>query len=144
MIKRLWALFTKKRSSQKIFEKKLERLSGGPLTPLHHDHHADRIRELMLNSQSVPDQVRAKVHLNNLRTPPVREFDQGTKGKYGCSVERSRRGMTIDQNAISRMQLEDAITSSPVHIDTPTRLSENCPTSGSDSYDSTLAGGSCD
>lgn len=135
MIKRLWALFTKKRSSQKIFEKKLERLSGGPLTPLHHDHHADKIRELMLNNQSFPDQarkVRAKVQINNLRTPPVREFGQGTNGKYGCSVERSRS----DDAAIM------AAAMTPVQHTQVHHQPHQAPASGSDVTDG--GGSSCD
>lgn len=105
MLKRLLALFCRKKpTAQQTFEEKLERLGGYQPTPLHHDHFADKIRRMAVESQSSPDQtrkVREKAAKLQRATNDTRHVD-----RHGFSAP-ARRGTTVNQASSSRLQMED-------------------------------------
>lgn len=107
MLKRLLALFARKKpTAQETFEEKLERLGGYQPTPLHHDHYADKIRRMAVESQSFPDQTR-KVR-EEAAKPQRSTNDTRHVDRHGFSAP-ARRGMTINQASSSRLQTEDMI-----------------------------------
>lgn len=130
MLKRLLALFSKKPSSQKTFEEKLEKLGEYDLTA-----RVDR----QGTTRFAKDEQALRMH-QTLRRP-----DQQTKRRQ---VEApARRGMTINRASDQRIQNDDAMLNvmmmqSAIHHSTPSRLPDvdTCQTTHHTPYHSPSGG----
>lgn len=171
MLKRLLALFSKKPSSQKTFEEKLERLKGESLADeirrddeslrraLHPGHTPSAKPQLPPDSSF--DRTAVLDAHGNLRyakdaarQKPVKQYAPPAKRH----MQKTRRGMTVNQASSSRAQTDDmmlAMMMQQTIINTPSALDDTCritpshggydtsPSDGGSSNDGG-GGGSCD
>lgn len=159
MLKRLLALFSKKQSSQKTFEEKLEQLSDYDRTA-----RVDRHGNTHFAKDERAVRMHRALHPGHQPRPDRRPHVTRSRRQFEAPA---RRGMTINQASEQRMRNEDAflhgmMAQSTINNSTPSRLHEvdtchtphhtpyhtpsggydTTPSDGGGSYDG--GGGSCD